>query len=139
MKRILIGAGAILILLVIALVIALIVTMPKHPPKLSGHDAEIEQEGMEFGKTINQRGCMTEGLRRGNRLGLLDIDAQIENEYFVRGCLESSHSVEGFCDGVPTVWKNLITQWDEKQCDKVNVPSTICKGIFKEKMEFCHR
>jgi hypothetical protein len=97
------------------------------------------QEGGTFGKTTDQKGCMTEGLRRAATIGLLELQKQADNENFVLGCLQTSMPSPGFCEGVPSGAKNIFADWDKKQCEKVNLPSPICTGIYNQQIRFCER
>lgn len=72
-------------------------------------------EGGEFGRTTNQQNCIDEGVKRGARLGLLNFDAQIDNEDFVLGCLQSRAITPGFCDGVPSGVKNIFVDWTQRK------------------------
>lgn len=135
LKRILVAAGISLVIVAIAAVISLVSFLRKSGRETSQDYAPKQQEGVEFGRTTDQRGCINEGLRRGNKLGI--FASRVENDYFVKGCLQSSRATPGFCDGVPSGFKNIFTEWDEKQCNKTNVPRTICTGILGEQIEFC--
>jgi hypothetical protein len=105
--------------------------------KASPHSAVKMQEGRVFGTTTSQQGCIDEGLQRNSKLGLFDFDAQGDNEDFVLGCLPSSAASPGFCDGVPSGFKNIFVDWTEKKCAKINMPRPICTGIFDQQIRFC--
>ena len=136
-KRIIIVFGILAVLFVIVGVITIVSLFKKSGKESARHDDVSQQAGSEFGSTTDQRGCINEGLKRGKKLELLDFDPQIENEYFVRGCLESSRATPGFCDGVPSGFWNIFNDWDKKQCEKTNVITPICTGILKEQIRFC--
>ena len=130
------------LLIVAAIVIITVVVMiasrlTGSGKKSSQQSAAKMQEGAVFGKTTNQQGCIDEGLKRASRLGLLDFDAQGDNEDFVLGCLPSSATSPGFCDGVPSGVKNIFVDWTEKKCEKINMPSPICTGIYDQQIRFC--
>lgn len=95
------------------------------------------QDGVEFGKTTNQQGCIDEGLKRGSRMALFDWEDQGDNEDFVLGCLKSSAPSSGFCDGVPSDVKNIFVDWTKKKCEKINMIEPICTGIFDQQIRFC--
>jgi len=136
-KRIIIVLGIFAVLFVIVGVITIVSLFTNSGKELSPRDEARQHEGVEFGKTTDQRGCIDEGLKRGKKLGLLEFDAQIENEYFVRGCLESSRATPGFCDGVPSGFWNIFNDWDKEQCEKTNVITPICTGVLKEQIRYC--
>jgi hypothetical protein len=95
----------------------------------------MENEGTEFGKTTDQRGCINEGLRRGKKFA--DITSQVGNRDFVKGCLRSSESTPGFCDGVPSVVRKMFDNWEERQCERIDTPTVACKDVMKEQILFC--
>jgi hypothetical protein len=136
-KRMIIGVAIAVALVVIVAAISLVIALRK-PGSSKQRSEEQRQEGVEFGKAADQKGCMTEGLKRGGKIGLLDISAQVENDSFVKGCLQASQPTPGFCNGVPSGLKNILAEWDKKQCDKIhNVSAPICEGIFKQQIYFC--
>lgn len=137
-KRVMIGVAIAFALVVIVMAISLIIMLRK-PGNSKQRGEEQHTAGVEFGKTTEQRGCITEGLKRGDKLGIFDISAQIENESFVKGCLETSRPTPQFCDGVPSGWKNIVAEWDKKQCEKSKVFGPICEGIFKQQIYFCEQ
>lgn len=136
-KRMIIGVVIAVALVVIVAAISLVIAFRK-PGNSKQRSEEQRQEGVEFGKAADQKGCMTEGLKRGGKIGLLDISGQVENEFFVKGCLQTSQPTPRFCEGVPPGLKNILAEWDKKQCDKIhNVSGPICEGIFKQQIYFC--
>jgi hypothetical protein len=105
--------------------------------KVSQRMDERAREGIEFGKTAEQRDCINEGFTRGKKTALYDVTGQVENHSFVRGCLQTSRPTAGFCDGVPSRSKNIFVAWDEKQCEQSEVPG--CEGILREQVHACDR
>jgi hypothetical protein len=97
----------------------------------------MQNEGTEFGKTTDQRGCINEGLRRGKKIA--DITAQVGNREFVKGCLRSSQSTPGFCDGVPSPLRKMFDNWEERQCERIDTPTVACQDVMKEQILFCAR
>jgi hypothetical protein len=95
----------------------------------------MENEGTEFGKTTDQRGCLTEGLRRGKKI--TDITTQAGNREFVKGCLRSSQLTPAFCDGVPSVLGKMFSDWEETECKKIDTPTVACKDMMKEQILLC--
>jgi hypothetical protein len=135
-KRIIIALVMITLVGIVAVVFAIasrFTTGKQSSPRM---EAKI-QDGVEFGKTTNQQGCIDEGLKRGARQGILDFDDQADNDNFVLGCLESSAPNPGFCDGVPSGVKNIFVDWTEKKCEKINMPRPICTGVFDQQIRFC--
>ena len=135
-KRMLIGVVIAIALVIVVGAIALVIMLRK-PGSSKQRSEEQHKDGIEFGKTVDQQGCITEGLKRGKKLGAFDVSAQIENESFVLGCLQTSSPTAGFCDGVPTGLKNIVAGWDKKKCEKINVFAPVCEGILKQQIYFC--
>ncbi len=138
-RNMIIGISIAVALVVIVGAVSLIIMFRKSGTSKQRAEAQ-RTAGVEFGKSTDQRGCMTEGLKRGDKLGAFDISAQVENESFVKGCLETSGPTPRFCDGVPSSLDNIVAGWDKKQCEKSRVFGPICEGIFKQQIYFCaHR
>ncbi|MFZ1699565.1 MAG: hypothetical protein WBO10_07695 [Pyrinomonadaceae bacterium] len=97
--------------------------------------------GREFGKTTDQKGCMTEGLTRSRTMTKHDISRLVKNGDFVEGCLEGSQATEGFCENVPLFGDSSEGQWEYKQCRDSGMDSqtTGCKSIYEEHLMFCQR
>jgi hypothetical protein len=135
-KLVLIGI-AIIAFLVIGLVVGVVVFFKFTPQgrNLDQRLTAMENEGTEFGKTTDQRGCINEGLKRGKKIA--DITSQVGNRDFVKGCLRSSQPTSGFCDGVPSILGKLFGDWEEKQCQQISNPTVACKDVMKEQILFC--
>ena len=138
-KRIIVGVSVAIAIVVILAVIVVVWSFTRSGKESSRRIDERRLEGVEFGRTTDQRGCMDEGLKRGQQLKTLDIAGSVENQFFVESCLQTSRVTPGFCDGVPSSFKNIFTDWSEKQCEKMDLPATICEGIVEEQIEFCER
>lgn len=138
-KRIIIGVSIGVAIVAVLTVIVVVWSFTRSGKESSRKVDERRQEGVEFGRTTDQRGCINEGLKRGQNLKIIDIAGQVENQFFVEGCLQASRATPGFCDGVPSSFKDILTDWAEKQCEKIDVPSNICEGIIEEQIEFCER
>jgi len=137
-KRVMIGMAIAVIISLIALVFVFGSRFTRAGRESRQRINARQQEGAAFGKTTNQRGCLEEGLRRGRQLGIIDFQAQADNENFVDGCLQTSSATQGFCDGVPSVIKNMFVDWDKKQCKKSDL-LVICEGIYERQVKFCDR
>jgi hypothetical protein len=129
--------AVIIAILVVALAAGVLVFLKLTPQgrTLDKRLTAMENEGTEFGKTTDQRGCVNEGLKRGKKIA--DITAQVGNREFVKGCLRSSQSTAGFCDGVPSLLGKLISDWEERECEKIGTPTVACKDVMKETILFC--
>ena len=136
-KRIILALLIVGAIILIAVVVTIASWLTGSGKKASQQSAAKMKEGAVFGETTNQQGCIYEGLKRASKLGLLDFDAQGANEDFVLGCLPSSAASPGFCDGVPSGFKNIFVDWTKKKCEKVNLIEPICTGIFDQQIRFC--
>lgn len=135
-KRIIVALVMITLVGIVAVVFAIAAWFKTGKQSSPRMEAKM-QDGVEFGKTTNQQGCIDEGLKRGSRMALLDWDDQGDNEDFVLGCLKSSAPSPGFCDGVPSGVKNIFVDWTKKKCEKINMIEPICTGIFDQQIRFC--
>jgi len=136
-KRIVIALLIVAAVVIVAVVVSIASWLTGTSKHSSTRTAAKMREGGEFGKTTNQQGCIDEAFKRSAKLGLLDFDAQGDNEDFVLGCLPSSAASPGFCDGVPSGIKNIFVDWTEKKCEKVDMIRTVCTGIYDMQIQFC--
>jgi hypothetical protein len=136
-KRIIIALLIVAAITIFSIVVTIASWLTGTGKQASSRTAARRQEGGEFGRTTNQQGCIDEGLKRGAKLGLLDFESQGDNEDFVLGCLPSSAPSPGFCDGVPSGFKNIFVDWTKKRCEKVNVIRPVCTGIYDMQIQFC--
>ncbi|HXI22414.1 MAG TPA: hypothetical protein VNG71_00960 [Pyrinomonadaceae bacterium] len=136
-KRIILALLIVGGIVIIAIVVTIASWLTGSSKKASQQSAAKMQEGAVFGKTTNQQGCIDEGLTRGFKLGVFDFEAQGANEDFVLGCLPASASSPGFCDGVPSGVKNIFVDWTKAKCEKIEMPGTICTGIYDQQIRFC--
>jgi hypothetical protein len=101
--------------------------------------AKAEVEGQEFGKTVNDKGCITEGLKRVKGVGGFDIEKRVLLNTFVENCLRTSKSVDGFCDDVPSLLSLSEIEWEEEMCRKVGMPNDmVCEVVFDAKHTVCN-
>jgi hypothetical protein len=136
-RRIIIGLLIAAALVVIAGVLTIASWITGSGKQTSPRAAARMKEGAEFGRTTNQQNCIDEGVKRGARLGLLDFDAQIDNEDFVTGCLQSSAITSGFCEGVPSGFRNIFVDWTKEKCKKADMVGPPCTGIYDRQIQFC--
>lgn len=136
LKLILIGV-VVIGFLVIGLIVGVLVFLKITPQGRTMDErlTAMENEGTEFGKTTDQRGCIQEGLRRGKKIA--DMTTQVGNREFVKGCLRSSQSTPGFCDGVPSTLRKMFDNWEERQCERINTRTVACQDVMKEQILFC--
>ena len=101
-KRIIVALVMITLVGVVAVVFAIVARFQSDKRSSPRTEARM-QDGVEFGKTTNQQGCIDEGLKRGSRMALFDWDDQGDNEDFVLGCLKSSAPAPDFVTAFPQV------------------------------------
>jgi len=135
-KLVLLGISGIVVLIIAVIVGGMLFLMfSSAGQRMSQRLDAMEAQGTEFGKTTDQRGCLTEGLARGKKI--TDITSQVGNRDFVRGCLRSSQASPGFCDDVPSIVGKMFTDWEAKQCEKIGSPTVACQDVMKEVILFC--
>lgn len=135
-KRILIALGVLGVVSIVA--IAALGAVIYFALDKKQYDAKMD-EGIAFGKTTDQRGCMQEGLARAKKMSGYDINQLTANQAFVEQCLKLSRPAAGFCDDVPPIWNLSDSKWEQKQCEKVglDVLRTGCRPVFVAKESFC--
>ena len=101
----------------------------------------VETEGREYGRNVDQRGCIDEGVRRSKAVGMLDISAGLALSAFTDACLETSRPTAGFCDGVPSFWSMKDSEWGIAQCRKAGVDpeKTGCIHVMKRQHQHCSK
>ena len=107
---------------------------------LSGEVDKAENEGLEFGRRTDQRGCQTEALRRlraAIRGG--DLIKRREVELFAYGCFESSRAAPDFCTGAPKEDAFFVVRaWSQEQCEKEGFGSDdACMDVFTAVSNVC--
>jgi len=100
-----------------------------------------EAEGRELGKTMDQAGCVKEGLARSKKMTRFEITRAVENQSFIEGCLKSSRPTSGFCNDLPSFWKLQDSDWADKQCRRAGQDSmrTGCVAVFEAQISFCRK
>ena len=77
---------------------------------------QAEVDGIEFGKTTDQNGCMEKGFT----IPISDDRFDFYNNRFINGCLSSSRPIPDFCEGVPF---RFNSKWFDEQCQKAGLIS----------------
>lgn len=99
-------------------------------PELVAKRKKATEDGMEFGKTTDQAGCMQKGFS-------LEVSADVfdmSNSSFIRGCLGSSSKTANFCEGVPVLFSR---DWVDEECKKSGHETKACDAAFIEKLDYC--
>lgn len=139
-KQILIAVSVVVLIVIIG--VGFLVGWAFYMASDEGFKREVDTksaEGREFGKTTDQRGCITEGLKRARPIGVQEIKYNAANHFFVHQCLKNSRPTPSFCDGVPAYWNPGGPRWATEQCKKAGLDPTAisCEGVFEKQIDFC--
>ncbi|HEV7699267.1 MAG TPA: hypothetical protein VGO43_03475 [Pyrinomonadaceae bacterium] len=138
--KILLGCGGVIVIVVIVLGGVVFYLMNKDfekSSKLLQEGIKRDQNaGMEFGKTIDQPGCINEGFRLSR---LTSQEREVTIFTFVNSCLQSAKPVQDFCVGVPPHSYPADTNWRAEECRKAGLDAlkTECTSVFEAKQSFC--
>lgn len=140
-KRTLIIGGMVVALSIFVAIVAIVSAVYFVVQDFSDRTESAKRLGREFGNSADQKGCMTEGLKRSRTMTKYDIVKLVENGDFVEGCFETSRPTTDFCTSVPLFRESSEGQWEYKQCSesKMDPDKTGCKSIYEEHLMFCHR
>lgn len=99
-----------------------------------------EQQGVEFGRQTDQRGCQTEALTRlrtAIRGG--DLIKRREVQLFAYGCFQTCRAATDFCLNAPKEDKFFTAQeWSQEQCQREGFGSDdACVTVFMEVSDAC--
>lgn len=139
--KILIGVGIGVVVIGGALITALVVGMNYLESRFNESVKPAEAEGLAFGKSTDQNGCIDEALVRSKPNKILDLGAGIATGVFVDSCLKTCKPSQGFCDGVPSFWDTKDSEWKVDQCKKrgLDIQNTGCMHVFQAKFQHCSR
>ena len=139
--KIFLGVGCGVLVLGVIVIILGIVALNYFEKTVGESLAAVEVEGREYGRKVDQRGCMDEGIRRSRSTGLLDISSGLALSAFTDACLETSRPTTGFCDGVPSFWSMKDSEWGAAQCRKAGVDpeKTGCIHVLKRHHQHCSK
>jgi hypothetical protein len=99
-----------------------------------------EAKGREFGRAVDEEGCVTEGLRQIEGVSVFEFEKRAIIGNFIEGCFRTSKAVDGFCDDVPGLLTLRDTEWKEEMCKKAGMPNDmVCEDtVFDEKHTMCN-
>ena len=100
-------------------------------------DAQIAtSEGMRFGETSNEAGCLDQALMRYD--ACQNFSCQLGNNLFLSACLETASSSSEFCIGVPTKDELLQTAlWRQQVCAQRDRPGSFCQALMNQVQAHC--
>lgn len=87
-------------------------------------------DGIAFGKTTDQNGCLEKGFLLQDKEDSFDLS----NTYFLEKCLISSQPTPNFCDGVPFFSGG---NWEADECKKLGRENKACDAAMFAKRDFC--
>jgi hypothetical protein len=121
---------------VVAVVAGLLVAR-RYGPELVQENKQAMTEGEEYGRRMDDVGCLNEGVARQARVtGFRDM---LKNNFFMRACLEVARPTPAFCEGVPR--RLEFTKgigWQAQQCKRYGLgPETQCSQFFQQVQQFC--
>lgn len=137
--KIFLGVGCGLLLIGAVVIVVGILGLNYLEKRMGEATAGFEAEGRELGKTVDQRGCIDEGIRRSKSIGILDLGDGMALSAFVDACLETSRPTPNFCEGVPSFWSMKDNEWSAARCRNAGVDPdfTGCIHVAKRQHRFC--
>jgi hypothetical protein len=136
LKVVLVIVGLLLVLAV-ASVLGLVYMAKKYGPGLMEAANHSMDEGREYGRRTDNKGCVDEAVARHKRVG--GLGDMIGNGIFFRGCLDASRATPGFCDDVPTRLEFMKSaRWQLDECKRYGLtPESQCGQLFQQVQQFC--
>jgi len=137
--KILVGIGCGLIILIAIVVVGGYFALNYIEARLNESVKPDEEAGTAYGKTVDQKGCVDEGLRRSRSMTFVDLNKGMSLNSFLESCLKNSKPVQDFCTGVPGFWDVNDTKWLVEQCHKAGMDEkkSGCIFVFQAKHDFC--
>ena len=137
--KILLGCGGVVLVIAVIVLVGGYFGLKYIDKRMDESLKPDEEAGTAYGKTVDQQGCVDEGLRRSRLIPLLAMGRSIALQTFVGACLKNARPVDNFCDGVPSYWDLDDTKWKVAQCHKAKMDEaeTSCAMVFSEKKSFC--
>ena len=137
--KILLGCGGVLIVIGVIVIVGGYFAMNYAERRLEESSRPDVEAGASFGKTVDQQGCIDEGLRRAKSMTIFDIGKGTSLDNFIGSCLKSAAPVKDFCVGVPGFWNMNDSQWVVEQCRKAGVDEkkSGCSYVFQAKHHYC--
>ena len=121
----------------IAGVVAGLLVARRYGPELVQENKQAMEEGEEYGRRMDDVGCLNEGVARQARVtGFRDM---LKNNFFTRACLEVARPTPDFCEGVPGRLEFMKgVGWQAQQCKRYGLgPETQCSQFFQQIQQFC--
>jgi hypothetical protein len=134
--KILLIAGLVLSLLMALVIGRGVYWWSENKDQVLGHFMEGGREGIDFGKSTDNEGCLAESLHRHDTCGT--FPCHLRNNLFLFGCLEESIATPGFCHDVPakTEFAKTVT-WRVSKCFETGREGSYCPQLFGTLQRFC--
>lgn len=93
-------------------------------------------EGREFGVSTDNDECLKEALRRFKKED--SFTSNLDADFFLLGCLESSKATATFCKDVPPKSEIIKSvQWQIQKCKELGDNSRTCQQLFATVQRHC--
>ncbi len=99
-------------------------------PEIRQKNDKGKADGIAFGKTTDQNGCMEKGFL----LQSTDDSFDLSNRYFLEKCLITSQPTANFCEGVPLISSG---KWEMSECKKIGRENESCGAAMFRKLDYC--
>jgi hypothetical protein len=136
LKVVLIVGGLLLVLLVVA-VVGVVYVAQKYGPGLVAAGKQSMDEGRAYGRGTDEEGCVNEAVSRHKRAD--GLSAVINNNLFLRTCLDASRPTPHFCDAVPQRMEFMKgARWQLDECKRYGLtPERQCGQLFQQVQQYC--
>ncbi len=98
-----------------------------------------QAQGRLFGQSADQQACLTRSLADFNN-GCMGYDCTLEQDYFLKACLEVAAPTPGFCDAVPA-YRNRATEddksWAKFTCWENDIRGEGCRLLLRQQQYWC--
>lgn len=136
--KILIGVGGALAVVLIVVLIAGFFAVRYLMNRVSAD----REEGKTFAQvqSIDQKGCISEGLKRARSIEFLNVGKGTSLSTFVEGCLRAATPNPDLCTGVPGMSITEKDAWITSQCQLAGMDKqkSGCFFVFAGKHNFCN-
>lgn len=100
--------------------------------------ARWRNDGLAFGRLNDQQTCLEQSLR--NFDGCTGFECTVNHGRFLKACLETAASSDGFCQDVPA-FRDEPTEddkaWAKDECWGRNVRGEGCRLLMRQQQLFC--
>jgi hypothetical protein len=100
--------------------------------------ANWRNDGLVFGRLNNQQACLEQSL--SNFDGCTGFDCTVNYGRFLRACLETAQTSEGFCEAVPGFREEPTEDdkaWAKDECWGRNIRGEGCRLLMRQQQLFC--